>query len=413
MFDTEVRGEVERVASVVADLCDAIDPNAINLGDVPAVFEQLVRMSKLIDGATVRMTARYEEAGEWKRNGARSAADDIARKTGKSPSQAKRSLGTSQKLAKLPGTDNALRKGDLSADQADQVASGAAVSPEDEDDLLDTARNESMHALRRKAADARARADHDRQARARRLHGMRRVSRWTDEDGLYNLLLKTTPEVGASIDAHLKPGIDQAYADARDAGRFEDYEAYAADVVAGLLTGQTNGATTRSGQAVRPDRKVIATVDAAALRRGTLEGDETCVIAGVGPVSVNAVRALLGDAALAVVFEDGVDILNVTHFGHQVTAHQRTALEARGYRCEVCGATSHLDIDHVTGFTITKTTRLDDLSWLCRHHHHRKTYEDLVLVGPVGHRRLVPRPPTDGSNSSDPPDDDGQFSLAL
>ena len=121
----------------------------------------------------------------------------------------------------------------------------------------------------------------------------------------------------------------------------------------------------------------------------------------MGPVSVSAIRAMLADAFVSVVFRKGVDVRNVTHLGRQVTAHQRTALEARGYRCEVegCGATHHLEIDHVTGWTLTKTTRLEDLAWLCPHDHGRKTRERLHLVGPVGARRLVVPEP----NSNDPP----------
>lgn len=141
MFESVVgRGDVEAVAETVDSLCRHLDPKVIGLADVPAVFDAFVGMQKWIEGAVVRMTARYDEAGAWKRAGARSATDDIARKTGTSP-----------------------------------------------------------------------------------------------------------------------------------------------------------------------------TIDVAALNRGWTEGDETAVIAGVGPVSVNAIRALLSDAFLAAVIKDGVDILNVTH----------------------------------------------------------------------------------------------------
>ena len=178
---------------------------------------------------------------------------------------------------------------------------------------------------------------------------------------------------------------------------------------------------------MRPEKKVLATVDLAAPARGRVDGDEACEIAGVGSVSLPVLRSLLSDAAIAVVICDGVDVLNVTHLGRQVTAHLRTAMEARGYRCEVegCGATSQLEMDHVEGFSLTRQTRLDDLAWWCHHDQDRKTYEDLVLAGPVGRRRLVPRAgPADEAHhdesalADDPTDDiadgdDGQYSLAL
>jgi hypothetical protein len=83
--------------------------------------------------------------------------------------------------------------------------------------------------------------------------------------------------------------------------------------------------------------KVIVHVDAAALRRGHTVAGETCEIAGIGPVAVSTARELLGDAFLALVIEDGMDIRNVTHLGRAPTAHQRTALEARGMVCAVPG----------------------------------------------------------------------------
>lgn len=84
-----------------------------------------------------------------------------------------------------------------------------------------------------------------------------------------------------------------------------------------------------------------------AVRRGDVSPDqanEVCEIAGVGPVSVSAVRA-------------------------------------------GCGATYPLDIDHNEGWTLTYETKLDDLSWLCGHCHDLKTRNDLRLVGPAGRRR--------------------------
>lgn len=434
MGESGVQGPVDPAAVValratVGSLCRALDPNTIGLADVSGVFDDLVAMGKLVDGAITRLSARYEEAGRWKQHGAKSAADDIARRTGTGVGAAKKKLETSKRLKRLPKTDNAVREGELSDEQADAISGGADASPDDEDDLLDAAHKQPLHDLRRRAGDARGKADRDDTARRKRQHQLRRLSTWNDEDGMYNLRLTVVPEKGAEIDAALAPLIDQHFADARNAGRFEPRERYAADAVADALTGASGGAarptdgTLRPTEgpptedlaprakapAARPDRKVIATIDLAALNRGHLEGEETCDIAGVGPVPVSVVRSMLSDAFLALVIKDGVDVLNVTHLGRQVTAHQRTALEARGYRCEVegCGSTHHLQLDHNLGWALTQTTELDDMSWLCGHDHDRKTRENLILVGPVGRRRLVPRtgppPPEPTTPKSDSP----------
>ncbi|WP_157965524.1 HNH endonuclease signature motif containing protein, partial [Euzebya rosea] len=133
--------------------------------------------------------------------------------------------------------------------------------------------------------------------------------------------------------------------------------------------------------------KVIIRVDGSALVRGELADGEVCEIAGIGPVALSAVREQMLDAHIAYVITNATDV-TVAHLGRQVTARQRTALEARGYRCEVPGCTADhlLEIDHVTGWAITRTTRLDDLAWLCAAHHRDKTRRNHQLHGPPGQR---------------------------
>jgi hypothetical protein len=408
--------EVSELLVRARDLCRRLDPVTIGLAEVPAAFDAFAELERLFGGAVLRMTARYEEAGQWKRNGARSPEEDIARKTGTGTSRARRRLSTSKRLREQPKTEEAVRRGTVSPEQADEVSEGAGAVPEVEEELLDTARRQSLHDLRRKVAEERAKADRDREETRRRLHQRRSVRRWNDAEGMGNLLLRLPGESMAEVDARLKPLIDRAFADARNTGRFEPVEAYTADVVRDLLLsepgppkdGPAQGdaaapARAPGRQAVRPDRKVVALIDVEALNRGRVEGDETCEIAGVGPVSVGAVRRLLSDAFLSVVFRKGDDIVHVTHLGRQVTAAQRTALEARGCRCERCGSTYLLDIDHNEGWTLTHDTRLEDLSWACWHCHDLKTRHDLKFAGPPGSKRLVTRKGEDW----DPPPEDG------
>ena len=106
-------------------------------------------------------------------------------------------------------------------------------------------------------------------------------------------------------------------------------------------------------------------------------------------------------AVVTAVVTDGVDITTVAHLGRAATAHQRTALQARGMHCAVpgCGTFHHLEIDHVDGWAITRRTHIDQLDWLCHHHHDQKTHRSYRLAGPPGHRTWHPpegRPPDTG-----------------
>jgi hypothetical protein len=157
----------------------------------------------------------------------------------------------------------------------------------------------------------------------------------------------------------------------------------------------------------RPDTKIIVLISHEALKRGYVEGDERCEIAGVGPVSVATARSLMVDSFGAAIVTNGVDVFTVAHLGRSVTAYQRSALEARGYVCEVpgCGSTRALEIDHIDDWVLTWKTQLDQLCWLCRLHHLDKTHRGWRLVGSPGQRRWVSPP---GARSGpDPPSDDG------
>jgi hypothetical protein len=268
--------EVLELVERTRDVCGRLDPSVVSLVEVPGVFDALTELDRLAGGAVLRMAARYEEAGTWKRSGARSPEDDIARKTGTGTSRARRKLSTSKRLRSQPKTDEAVRRGRVSTDQADEVSEGAGAAPEAEDDLLDTARNQPLHDLRRRVAEERAKADRDREERARRLHRQRQLRRWDDADGMGNLLLRLPGDQLREVDARLKPLIDRAFADARDAGRMEPVEAYGADVVRDLLLSEpTAGPGAPAGrQAVRPEKKVIARIDVEALNRGRVEGED-------------------------------------------------------------------------------------------------------------------------------------------
>jgi hypothetical protein len=65
----------------------------------------------------------------------------------------------------------------------------------------------------------------------------------------------------------------------------------------------------------------------------------------------------------------------VVHTGRTANAVQETAVLVRdGGRCvrPSCGLPIS-EIDHITGFTTTRTTTLDDLAGLCAHDHDLKT----------------------------------------
>ncbi|MBA2496557.1 MAG: HNH endonuclease [Acidimicrobiia bacterium] len=142
-----------------------------------------------------------------------------------------------------------------------------------------------------------------------------------------------------------------------------------------------------------PDRyKIVVRADLDALVRGTVAGDETCEIAGVGPVAVTAIRDLLGQATLHLVLTKGSAVANVTHLGRGPAAAQRIALLWQAPTCTRlgCPRRAHLQIDHRTPWADCHVTELANLDPLCGADHALKTRRGWALVSGTGRRPMVP-----------------------
>jgi hypothetical protein len=149
-------------------------------------------------------------------------------------------------------------------------------------------------------------------------------------------------------------------------------------------------------------------VDLAALLRGYPTGEETCEIAGYGPVAVSAIRDLMDaeDPFLAAVVTKGKAVVGVAHLGRRPNAHQQTALEWLYPTCAVegCNSLAYLEVDHRQDWSKTHVTILDWCDRHCGHHHDLKTRENWSLVEGTGKRAFVPPDdPRHPRNANGPP----------
>jgi hypothetical protein len=146
-----------------------------------------------------------------------------------------------------------------------------------------------------------------------------------------------------------------------------------------------------AGEPSRPagrSRTVHLRVDAAALRRGSLEPGDVCEVPGVGPVSLASAQALLADSVVKVLVTDGVDVTAVAHLGRSIPRAIATALAERDPVCVVplCGQAHNLEIDHYqVAFADGGPSEMWNLARLCAHHHRLKTYRGFTLSGGPGH----------------------------
>jgi hypothetical protein len=98
----------------------------------------------------------------------------------------------------------ALRAGTLSAGQVSLTTPVCTADPSAQHRLVELVGQVSLAELRAECARVRAAADPDPEATNRRIHGGRRLRRYTDPDGSWNLCARCTPQAGAAFNAVLK-----------------------------------------------------------------------------------------------------------------------------------------------------------------------------------------------------------------
>ena len=356
-----------------------------------ALVDRFAHLERLAAAGKALAAGRVAESGVWRSSGERSPAHWMAKTTGTSLGQAIGVLETASRLNDLPATQQAVRAGQLSEAQAQEITSAAAANPKSEEKLLSAASREGLKGLKDESARVRAAALPDEAERHERIRRGRRLRHWTDPDGAFRLEARLTPEDGATVLAALEPIKERVFERARKEGRREPYEAYAADAFVELAHGTTSGAGSRRG----PRGVVHVRVDHRALVRGAVEADEVCEIPGVGPIPVSTARAVAEDAWICALVTDGSDIKAVSSMKRRIPARLRRAVEERDQTCAVpgCDVRQPLQIDHTIPVHEKGPTRLDNLDRLCPWHHYLKTHRGYRLNGPREGPRTWDPPP--------------------
>jgi hypothetical protein len=344
------------------------------------------------------------ECGPPASAGASSAAEFVAKQTGITANKAKEKIKAGEGLQSHDELRSHATSGRLSPDQTAAIADALTLAPEAERKLLDEADRSSIGTLREACAKTKA-AHQDLAELERRIHTNRCVRRYRDAEGAEHLHAVGTKASMSRLDVALKRLIDDRFEQARTDGVREPLEAYAYDALISLADAPADGSTD-----TKPRMRYLGLlrIDFEALIRGRVTTDETCEIAGLGPISVETARKLLGESILKLVITKGVDVLNVTHLGRGPTMAQKIALLWRQPMCarEGCGRRARLEDDHTFGFeyATTKHTRLDETEPMCHDDHDLHTRHGWALVEGTGTRPMVPPDdPRHPKNTRPPP----------
>jgi len=338
------------------------------------------------EAALALAAARLDECGPPPSAGASSASDFVAKQTGITSAKATDRIKTGHGLHAKMRTRECATSGRLSADQAAAITDALMVVPDAEDTLLGVADTASVGGLRDACARAKA-AHQDVAAIEKRIHAKRSLRRYRDAEGAEHLHAVGTRRDLARLDQAIKPLVDEIFKNARANGLREPLDAYQFDALMALADGQV---AERKNPTIR--HLGVLQIDWSALVRGTTEDGETCEIAGLGPVSVETAREMLGESILKLVITKGVDVVNVTHLGRGPKTAQKVALlwQLPERNREGCNRTARVEYDHRDAYRITKHTRLDELDPACKPDHDLKTYHGWDFVEGTGKRPMVP-----------------------
>ena len=371
---------LDELVAGLREFVESFDPQALDRDQSKEMFDKFVLVERLGSAGKALTGLRAAETNVWW-DGHRSPAHYVAHKSKCSVGRAVDIMDTAELMRRLPETEKAFRKGQLSEQQAIEVVSAAAMDVASQEELLQIAELESLAELHRQASRVRATAMDAEQKRAR-AHKRRRLTHWTDLEGVFHLEARMTPESGAVVMTSLQPVFQEI---TRKAAKDKIKEPPAAHL-ADALVAMAEKSRCIPPDAFRPGPTALVhlRLDYAAVERGYLERGEICEVPGIGPVSLQAARDLLVDSRQVIIGFEDEDIRTVKGVGHSIPERLRRAVYERcDYRCVVPGCTTchdRLEIDHTTGVKEGGPTQLYNLGLLCHYHHRLKTFHGYRLL---------------------------------
>jgi hypothetical protein len=341
-----------------------------------ALEEEIVLLAAHLHAVEHRfltLVAEYDRLGGWELGGHRSSAHWLAFRTGFDLGACRERVRAARALVNLPLASASMSRGELSFSKVRALS--RVATPENEGDLLDLARGCTAAQLERVVRGFKLGSRQDEVDRERERLASRRLSVFPDEEGMYAVKGRLTPEQGVLLMRAIEAASDSLYREksvsaetSSAAARQNRADALALIAERALAAGFGENAPVSGTKAER--YQVLLHVDAETL---TSEGG------GLGQseledgtrVSAETSRRLSCDAAVIEIGHspDG-SILDVGRRTRTIPPAVRRALEARDRGCRFPGCGLRFtNAHHVKHWADGGETKLGNLLLLCGHHH--------------------------------------------
>jgi len=352
----------------------AADPTPVT-ERLEALEEEIVFLAAHLHAAEHRfltLVAEYDRLRGWELGGHRSCAHWLAFRTGFDLGACRERVRAARALANLPLTSASMSRGELSFSKVRALSRVATA--ENEGDLLDLARGCTAAQLERVVRGFKLGSRQDEAERERERLKSRRLSVFPDDEGMYVVKGKLTPEVGALLMRAVEAASDSLYREksvsaetSSAAARQRRADALGLVAERALAAGFGESGPVSGTKAER--YQVLLHVDAETLSaEGELGQSE---LEDGTRVSAETSRRLACDASVVSIghAHDG-SILDVGRRTRTIPPSVRRALEARDRGCRFPGCGLRFtDAHHVKHWADGGETKLENLLLLCGHHH--------------------------------------------
>ena len=344
---------------------------------IEALEEEIVFLAAHLHAGEHRfltLVAEYDRLRGWELGGHRSCAHWLAFRCGYRLGAARERVRAARALVTLPETSAAMSRGELSFSAVRALT--RVATPENETDLLDLARGCTTAQLERMVRGFKLGSRQDETDRERERFESRTFSVFPDEEGMYEVKGKLTPEIGALLMRAVEAAGDALYREKKNVSAetsFQDAAHRRADALGlvaerALAAGFGENAPVSGTKAER--YQVLLHVDAETLKEdGTGLGQSE--LEDGTRVSAETSRRLSCDAAVVEIghARDG-SVLDVGRKTRTIPPSVRRALEVRDRGCRFPGCGLRFtDAHHINHWADGGETALTNLLLLCSHHH--------------------------------------------
>jgi hypothetical protein len=302
----------------------------------------------------LRLVVELDESGEWTADGACTCAHWVANALGVEVCTAREWLRIGRALPTLPTIDAAFEGGDLSYSKIRALT--RVATSENEAELCRIALRVAAGRLPHALASWLTRHETPEQTETRQ-QSARRLTSWTEPDGMIAISLRLSPLDGSALMAAIDTKVAQRRPDASaDAsGRWPSTAQQRADALVELVAG--------GGAGIEAELVLHVRGDGCTLDDGTpIAGS---VIERIAPQTF--LRALIHDAERRPI--------NASGRHRHPTRRQKRVVKERDRVCVDCGSSEHLQYDHVPDFEASRRTIVEEL-WLkcsgCHRDRHRR-----------------------------------------